>query len=63
MKFNSLEALVKHLEQNPKEAIKAVQGQIIADKYCPKCKENVDMQAMDDGKIKCLKCESMLIVE
>lgn len=63
MEFNSLEALVKHLEQNPKEAIKAVKGQVIADKYCPECKENVDMQAMDDGTIKCLKCENILVLE
>lgn len=63
MEFNSLEALVKHLKQNPKEAIKAADGQVITDKYCPKCKENVDMQAMDDGTIKCLKCESTLVLE
>lgn len=59
MKFNILEQLVNHLENNPKEAMKA----IISDKYCPKCKMNADMQAMEDGNIKCLKCESILTVK
>lgn len=49
MNFNSIEDLVKHLEQNPKEAIKASAGQV-SKQDCPICGKETECLAREDGK-------------
>ena len=54
MDFNSVEDLVKYLEQqNPKELIKASAGQV-SKQYCPVCAKETNLLAREDGNLECL---------